>query len=215
MCHDNNFLCPVIAGEPLSFCAGACYSKFMYQCVSNTLSELPQVAQGTPFTLTASNPALPIDGKPITACGQHWSIDGQTCSYCPDVVGSNCPAGKDTVIAASDGTAAMDVVVPGGQLVYLGPDWNVHYTQAHSAYIPSGSLLTGLKAYHGGGFVNLNGNGYGWAACPPTASGGGGEDGWNLVAKNSSNAGNLNNCFGVNLKVNELPTGTVGAWQYT
>lgn len=187
----------------------------MYQCVGNVLAELPAVGQGTPFTLTASNPALPVDGRPVTACGQHWSIDGQTCSYCPDQVGSSCPAGNATVIVASEGSAAMDVMVPGGQVVYLDPYWNVGYGQAHSAYIPPGSLLEGLKAYHGGGFVNLNGNGYGWAACPPTASGGGGGSGWNLVAKNASNAGNLGNCYGVNLKVNELPQGTVGAWQYT
>lgn len=108
----------------------------------------------------------------------------------------------------------MDTLVPGGQVVYLDPYWNVGYSQAHSAYIPPGSTLTGLAAYHGGGLVNLNGNGYGWVACPPTASGGGGSS-WNLVAKNASNAASLGSCYGVNLKVNELPAGTYGAWQYT
>lgn len=115
---------------------------------------------------------------------------------------------------ASEGRVAMDTLVPGGQVVYLDPDWNVGYSQAHSAYIPPGSILTGLAAYEGGGFVNLNGNGYGWVACPPAASGGGGSS-WNLVAKNASNAGSLAKCYGVNLKVHDLAEGTIGAWQYT
>lgn len=188
----------------------------MYQCSNGVLTLLPSVDPSTPFTLTASNPALPIDGKSVTACGQHWSIGGQTCSYCPEQVGSACPVGNITAMLASDGRVAMDTEVPGGQAVYLDPYWNVGYSQAHSAYIPPGSILTGLAAYHGGGFVNLNGNGYGWAACPPTASGGGGGSGaWNLVAKNASNAAVLGNCYGVNLKVQELPQGTYGAWQYT
>jgi hypothetical protein len=116
---------------------------------------------------------------------------------------------------ASSNVAAMDTLVPGGQQVYLDPFWNVGYTQAHSAFIPPGSTTTGFAAYHGGGFVNLNGNGAGWVACPPTAAGGGGQNGWNLVAKNATNAGLLGNCFGVNLKVNELPANTFAAWQYT
>ncbi|KAB5557840.1 carbohydrate-binding module family 52 protein [Coniochaeta sp. 2T2.1] len=215
VCYDNQFLCPISSGEPLSYCSGACFSKFMYQCVNNVLSTLPAVDPTTPFTLTASNPGLPIDGKAVTACGQHWSIDGETCSYCPSQqVGSACPAGNITAMFASEGRAAMDTMVPGGQGVYLDPYWNVGYTQAHSAYIPPGSTVEGLVAYNGGGFVNLNGNGYGWAACPPTASGGGGSA-WNLVAKNATNAATLANCYGVNLKVNVLPKGTYGAWQYT
>jgi hypothetical protein len=215
VCYGNQFLCPITSGEPLSYCAGACYSKFMYQCVNNVLSLLPSVDASTPFTLTAANPTLPIDGQSVTACGQHWSVGGQTCSYCPSQqVGAACPAGNITAVIASEGRAAMDTMVPGGQVVYLDPYWNVGYSQAHSAYIPPGSTLTGLAAYKGGGFVNLNGNGYGWVACPPAASGGGGSS-WNLVAKNASNAGTLGNCYGVNLKVNELPQGQFGAWEYT
>ena len=189
----------------------------MYSCTSNVLTLLPAVASDTAFTLTASNPQLAaIDGKPVTAAGQHWVIGGTTESYCPDQVNPNCPAGNITAVVSSGGSAAMDVEVPGGQQVYLDPFWNVGYSQAHSASIPSGSLTTGFGAYHGGGFVNLNGNGWGWVACPPTAAGGGGSDGsWNLVAKNDTNAATLGNCFGVNLKINELPQGTVGAWQYT
>lgn len=214
VCYNNNFLCPIISGEPLSYCSGACYSKFMYTCSHNVLVTLPTLPQGTPFTLTASNPNLAVDGKPITAGGQRLVIGGTTSSYCP--TGVPCPPGDFTALLASGGTAAMDVMVPGGQQVFLDPYWSVHYTQAHSAYIPPGSVTTGFAAYQGGGFVNLNGNGWGWVACPPTAAGGGGGDGsWNLVAKNETNAALLGNCYGVNLKIKTLPQGTVAAWQYT
>ncbi|KAK3944340.1 carbohydrate-binding module family 52 protein [Diplogelasinospora grovesii] len=215
VCWYNQFLCPVVAGEGLSYCSGACYSTFMYTCSNNVLTLLPAMDSSTPFTLTASNPNLPaVDGKPITASGQHWSIGGVTGSYCPTQVGSACPKGDITAIVSSGGSAAMDVEVPGGQLVYLDPFWNVGYTQAHSASIPSGSITTGFGAYQGGGFVNLNGNGWGWVACPPTAAGGGGGV-WNLVAKNSTNAASLSGCTALNLKINPLPQGTIGAWQYT
>ena len=185
----------------------------MYTCKNNVLTLLPAIT--TPFTLTVSNPTLTsIHGKPVTAAGQHWLLNGQTSSYCPSQVGSACPAGTSTVIVAGSGGASMSVLVPGGQQAYLDPYWNMAYTQAHSAYIPPGSATTGFGAYQGGGFVNLNGNGWGWVACPPTASGGGGTA-WNLVAKNETNAAKLNGCTAVNLKINALPSGTFGAWQYT
>ncbi|KAH8879924.1 carbohydrate-binding module family 52 protein [Thozetella sp. PMI_491] len=214
VCWNNNFLCPVIAGEGLSPCSGACYSKFMYTCTNNAVTLLPAVASNTPFTLTAWNPTLPIHGAPVTAAGLRLVINGTTASYCPSQVGSACPPGTITALVASGGAAAMDVEVPGGQAVYLDPYWDVGYTQAHSASIPSGSLTSGFGAYQGGGFVNLNGNGWGWVACPPTAAGGGGPA-WNLVGKNDTNAARLNGCTAVNLQINTLPTGTIGAWQYT
>jgi hypothetical protein len=184
----------------------------MYTCANNVLTLLPPV--DAPFTLSVDNPSLPIHGKAVTAAGQHWLLDGETSSYCPEQVGSACPPGNTTVIVASEGRASMSVMVPGGQQAYLDPYWNMAYTQAHSAYIPSGSVVTGLVAYQGGGFINLNGNGWGWVACPPRASGPAGSA-WNLVAKNATNAYMLNECSPVNLKVNTLPGGTLGAWQYT
>ncbi|KAK4246174.1 carbohydrate-binding module family 52 protein [Corynascus novoguineensis] len=212
VCWDNQFLCPIAAGEPLSNCAGACYSKFMYSCTENVLTLLPPVE--SPFTLTADNPNLPIHGKPVTAAGQHWVVAGETGSYCPEQVGDACPPGNETVIISRNGGVAMSVMVPGGQGAYLDPYWNMGYTQAHSAYIPPGSITTGFGAYEGGGFVNLNGNGWGWAACPPRASGGGGPA-WNLVARNETNTERYNQCSPINLKINSLPSGTYGAWQYT
>lgn len=187
----------------------------MYDCVNNVLTLLPALDGAQPFTLTASNPTIAVDGWPITANGLHLWIGGTTASFCPDQVGSACPPGNITALfAGSNSGAAMDVMVPGGQAVYLDPYWNVGYTIAHSGQIPPGSLTTGFSAYQNGGFVNLNS--WGWVACPPTASGGGGNNGaWNLVAKNETNAPNLGGCYGVNLKVNTLPRNTYGAWEYT
>jgi hypothetical protein len=211
VCYSNSFLCPIIAGEPLSYCNGACYSKFMYKCPNNVLELLP--AQSGAITLTVSNPTLPVHNAPISACGQHWWIGGATCSYCPEVVPRpSCPPGNVTSMYPGSG---MNTMVPGGQQYYLDPFWNIGYTQAHSAYIPQGSTIGGFQAYQGGGFVNLNPGALGWVACPPTASGGGGNDGrWNLVAKNTTNAANLNLCTAINLKVTPYTSGSA-AWQYT
>ncbi|KAK5653174.1 hypothetical protein OQA88_9273 [Cercophora sp. LCS_1] len=215
VCWENYFLCPVTAGEPLSWCSGACYSKYMYTCANKVLTLLPAVSAGTAFQLIASNPTLPIHGQPITAGGLHWNIGGTTSSYCPTQVGSACPPGNITTMVATEGRVSMNVMVPGGQQAYLDPYWNMGYTQAHSAYIPPGSITTGFGAYEGGGFVNLNGNGWGWVACPPRASGGGGPQ-WNLVARNSTNAETLSSCTPINLKIEVVGSGSsFGAWQYT
>lgn len=37
----------------------------------------------------------------------------------------------------------MQVEVPGGQAVYIAPNGQVKYTQAHSAYMPPGSIVGG------------------------------------------------------------------------
>ncbi|KIH87704.1 hypothetical protein SPBR_08947 [Sporothrix brasiliensis 5110] len=219
VCDDGNFLCPIVAGEGLSYCSGACYSKFMYTCTNNALAQLTPLAAGTPFTLTVSNPtAAAVDGLAVDACNLRWNLGIETCSYCP-TTGVECPVGNTTVVSAPDtaagsSTPAMDVVVPGGQAVYLDPSGAVGYTQAHSAQMPGGSITGGLVPYSGGGFVNLNSGGYGWAACPPTAAGGGGT-GYTLFAVNADNKATLAGCTPVNLKVNPQPSGTIGAWQYT
>lgn len=209
VCHNDNFLCPIIAGEPLSYCNGACYSTFMYTCSDGALSQLAR-HEGA-FTLTVSNPAIEADGWPVTACGQHLWVGGETCSYCPtEVVGEeNCPPGNVTALYAPSGLAT---VVPGGQQYYLDPEWFVGYTQAHSAYVPPGSTVGGFVAFEDGGFVNVNEGALGWATCYPTASGGGGGK-WTLWSRNASSAALGEGCFAVNLKVTPAEGGA--AWQYS
>jgi len=216
VCHHSNFLCPITsAGEPLAFCAGACYSKFMYTCSSSppsssTIVLLPTVSG--PFSLVVDNPALPaLHGKPVTAGGLRWNLAGTTAAYCPVAqVGSDaCPPGRTTSFVAGDGRVSMNVMVPGGQQVYLdAQQWTMGYTQAHSAYVPPGSLREGFGAYEGGGFVNLNGGGLGWVACQEGSGGG-----WTLRGRNETNAAGLAGCTGVNLRV--VKESGFGAWQYT
>ena len=193
----------------------------MYTCSrqTNTLALLPSLSSATPFKLSVSNPSVPaINGLPISATGLHLVIGGPTSSYCPVAqVGDACPAGNTTQLVAYDGYVSMNVMVPGGQAAYLDPFSVMAYTQAHSAYIPSGSVRSGFGAYQGGGFVNLNSGGWGWVACPPRASGGGGGI-WGLVARNETTAGALGEagCVEVNLKVEVVAGGAsgAGAWQY-
>ena len=192
----------------------------MYTCSpqTNTLALLPSLPNNTPFKLSVSNPAIPLlHGLSINAASLHWNIGGNTWSYCPVAqVGAACPKGDATSMVIYDDRVAMNTMVPGGQQAYLGPDSYMAYTQAHSAYIPPGSKVTGFAAYEGGGFVNLNSGGWGWVACPPRASGGGGGS-WGLVARNESTAGALETagCKEVNLKVERWERQEYGAWQYT
>lgn len=216
-CHASTILCPIIAGEPLSLCSGACYSKFQYTCTPpplSALSLLPPLPQGTPFSLFVSNPALPaLHGAPVTASGQRLHLAGRTASYCPDVVGAAACASLANVTAfvSYNGLLSMNTMVPGGQQAYFGPEGEVGYTQAHSASMPAGSRQTGFGVYEGGGMVNVNGGGLGWAACPPTGSSG--RVGWGLVARGVG-GGNATGCTSVNLEVRALGKGA-SVWQYT
>ncbi|KAL8371191.1 hypothetical protein RB595_001169 [Gaeumannomyces hyphopodioides] len=218
VCHDGVFLCPIVNGEALSRCGGACYSRFMYQCGGDSvLAQLPRLDPGARFALRAWNPAAGpgVHGRPVNACGRAWGVGGPTCSYCPvEVVGAACPAGNETSMAYPGG---MNVVVPGGQAYYLDAGWGVGYTQAHSASVPPGATLGGLVAYQGGGFVNLNGPATNWVACPPTAGGGGGgggNTGWHLRSENATTAPNRGDCVGINLAV-EILGNEAAAWQYS
>jgi len=221
VCWSNQFLCPIVAGEPLSYCGGACYSKFMYTCASdtNTLATLPKLT-GTPFKLTVVNPALSaMDGQPVSAVNGRLILGGPTGSYCPtEQVGAACPAGNITALVAHDtGYLGMKVMVPGGQQAYLTTDGGVAYTQAHSAYIPPGSTQNGFVAYRGGGFFHQASGSAGWVACPPRRLPAGEPLRYSLFAQNTTTADGFatQGCTKVNLKVEALPETTVGAWQYT
>jgi hypothetical protein len=212
VCYNGNFLCPIIAGEALKQCGNACYSTFQYTCTGAALSQLPRTA--SPVTLTAWNPTVPaIHGQPVTACGLKLWVGGATCAYCPSAVPPpSCPAGTSTVILPA--AEAMDVEVPGGQQMFLDPQWFVGYTQAHSAAVPVGSTRGGLVAYQGGGFININAGALGWKSCFSTASGGGGGR-WTLVSYNASSQHLYTQCPSVQLKVKIQPSNVFGAWQYT
>jgi hypothetical protein len=118
----------------------------------------------------ATRSASPIHFRGLTARGGKFYLGGPgPTSYCPvEVVGAACPPGNSTVLAGGDETLSMGVIVPGGQQVYVAPDGALSYTQAHSAYIPPGSVRDGFSREQptGGqsfGYLNFD---TGFVACP-------------------------------------------------
>ncbi|CAO2654418.1 Nn.00g111510.m01.CDS01 [Neocucurbitaria sp. VM-36] len=95
------------------------------------------------FGVMSARSASPIHLLQLTARGGKFYLGGPgPSSYCPvEQVGDACPPGNSTVLAGGDKTLALGVVVPGGQQVYVAPDGSLSYTVAHSAYIPTGSII--------------------------------------------------------------------------
>lgn len=72
------------------------------------------------FGVIAARSASPIHLQPLSASGEQIWIGKKTAAYCPkEVVGKNCPPGKETNFAGGDGTLGMGTLVPGGQQVYI------------------------------------------------------------------------------------------------
>ncbi|KAI1125614.1 hypothetical protein F5Y10DRAFT_226818 [Nemania abortiva] len=115
-------------------------------------------------------------GKAINASGGKFYINRNTSTYCPEgVSGLDCSlyAGSGTTFVTSNETTTMSLVVtvPGGQQVYVAPDGSLSYTQAHSAYIPEGSIITGFSRQQSVAFgapVVLSNAGQSWNLCPVT-----------------------------------------------
>jgi len=170
----------------------------------------------TPYTFLALRSASPIHFGSINASGGKIWIGKETSSYCPV---DTCPSGKVTAFLVND-TAAMDVVVPGGQQVYIDPTGALSFTQAHSAYIPEGSILTGFHLTDSGNngityFANSNG---GFLACPADHKGNGPwqifvDLGHKLKSKNVPSK-NKRDCLGFTAAGGAYTTEQTAAWQY-
>ncbi|KAI1822989.1 hypothetical protein F4861DRAFT_512308 [Xylaria intraflava] len=113
-------------------------------------------------------------GTPINAAGGKFYINRESSTYCPDgVSGLDCSAfdGTGTSLEVNDDTTiGLVVTVPGGQPVYVAPDGSLSYTQAHSIYIPPGSIADGFAlplAPHLGK-PTLIFQGRTWYLCPVT-----------------------------------------------
>ncbi|KAE8152403.1 hypothetical protein BDV25DRAFT_67183 [Aspergillus avenaceus] len=170
---------------------------------------LAAAAEPTPFGVMSSHSASPVHLLPMNAAGQKFWLGGETSSYCP--ISSGCPDGKYTVFAAGGG--ALDVVVPGGQQVYVDEDGALSFTQAHSAYIPPGSSLGPFEHKPGKPFGYYSFNGWGatgFMACPTEDSR------WQVFAAIHNATvpqGNVNDCIGFSALA--VPSNaTAGAWQY-
>jgi hypothetical protein len=147
----------------------------------------------------------------MNAAGQKFWLGGQTSSYCPTQVGQNCPPGNQTVLAP--GGNSLDVVVPGGQQVYVDPAGALSFTQAHSAYIPPGSSVGNLAYEPGTPWAHYTFNGWGASglmACPTE------DNRWQVFAAIDNAtvpSGNVGDCLGFSALA--LPyKGDAPAWQY-
>lgn len=107
----------------------------------------------------------------------------------------------------------QNVMVPGGQQVYVNPEGALSFTQAHSAYIPPGSAVGPFKYEPGENFGHYTFNGWGasgFMACPAE------DDKWQVFAalQNATvPSGDVADCLGFSAMA---VTGnqTAAAWQY-
>jgi hypothetical protein len=136
----------------------------------------------TGFGLIATHSTSPIHLQTINISGGGLMIGTDSSTYCPSgIQGLDCSHFSNSTqldCAASDGsvtTCSPQVVVPGGQQLYVDPKsgW-VSVTTPHSAYIPEGALQGGFKytaqtkgAQEGLGNLGFCGGGAeGFVACP-------------------------------------------------
>ncbi|RDL31916.1 uncharacterized protein BP5553_09318 [Venustampulla echinocandica] len=165
-----------------------------------------------PFTAGAWNPSNRWTGVAINASGRGFWIGKDSSSYCPVVKGLDCTAfpGTSTVFAGGSGTLSLDVAVPGGQQVFVGPDGALGYTGAHSASIPVGAVTTGFLRFQsvaGGAPVPMTFEGSGFRACPVD------ETQENVYQVFASAVGtDPGNCIQFQLRTYSAPG--ISAWQY-
>jgi hypothetical protein len=119
-----------------------------------------------PFGVTAARSGSDIHFLPLTASGGHFWLGGKSQTYCPSSVGASCYKQNDTIIYGGN---ALDVIVPGGQQIYVDGTGALSFTVPHSGYIPAGSS-TGPFKYSPGqsiGTWTYSGQGAsGFMACP-------------------------------------------------
>ncbi|BCS18906.1 putative IgE binding protein [Aspergillus puulaauensis] len=164
------------------------------------------------FTVMATRSASPIHFLPLNAAGQSFWLGGKPSTYCP--LPSGCPPGNTTVLAGNG--AALSVVVPGGQQVYVAPSGALKFTQAHSAYIPPGSSYGPFEYKPGAqgssfGYYEYSGWGAkGFMACPTD------DNRWQVFAalQNATvPSGEVKDCLGFNALA--VPSNQTGqTWQY-
>ncbi|KAJ5557027.1 hypothetical protein N7494_000942 [Penicillium frequentans] len=185
-----------------------------------------------PFGVTAARSGSPIHFLPLTASGSHFFLGGKSSTYCPSEVVPGC-AGRtnDTIIY---GQSALDVVVPGGQSIYVAPSGALSFTTPHSGYIPAGSSQ-GPFVYTPGASGNplgtwtYSGQGAsGFMACPVPASNSGSAAArraaaaapptWQVYAAQQNATvptGNVTDCLGFDaLAVGMNVTSNSLAWEY-
>ncbi|KAJ6164992.1 hypothetical protein N7470_003664 [Penicillium chermesinum] len=104
----------------------------------------------------------------------------------------------------------MDVEVPGGQQTYVEASGALAFTQAHSAYIPAGASVGGLRYEPGKPWSHLTYKDTGLMACPTE------DKRWQVyVAQQNATvpSGKVSDCLGFSA-IALTYKGDIPAWQY-
>ncbi|CAK4031718.1 Hypothetical predicted protein [Lecanosticta acicola] len=203
---------PALAGITL---ASTTIINLVLAASSNTTGVFDQT-----FTLIAARSASPIHLQAINATGGGLWIGKPQATYCPNATAEGipipCPQSSQTIFTGPDEEThgiALDVDVPGGQMLYIDPTCGaVRYTTAHSEEEPAGALTGGwtldqLASFGELAYVN------GTVFCPETGSV---QDpdlktAWQMFA--ALDGLNFTNCLGADLLTTNA-TGP-GAWEYS
>ncbi|EPS37565.1 hypothetical protein H072_8746 [Dactylellina haptotyla CBS 200.50] len=169
------------------------------------------------FGFLALRSASPIHFSSLNANGGKIWLGKPTSTYCP-VAKNLCPKGKDTSFWINNQywTASMNAIVPGGQQLYIDPTGALSYTQAHSAFIPSGSITKGFQVKkEANDLYYLSHCEGGFLACPPNKSGTGP---WKVfidvkgkLKDKDVPSKSKNDCLGFNVAGNPVKD---AVWQY-
>ncbi|KAL8823795.1 MAG: hypothetical protein Q9170_008316 [Blastenia crenularia] len=186
-------------------------------------STLSPVKASAPFTIKAYNSESPIHMMDITASYNKFFVGNATGSFCPKAI-PNCPRGNVTALEVTNtGGAHMDVGIPGGQAVYIGPQGQLRFSQAR---VPVGRDATmiefalsvnpipappGVSAFVFSGV----GKASGYLACPVTPKGP-----WQVFADLASiqdswvPGGDVSNCIGFDALAADYTSPAPAAYEY-
>ncbi|OQE93174.1 hypothetical protein PENNAL_c0006G11911 [Penicillium nalgiovense] len=175
------------------------------------------------FSVMSARSASPVHLLPLNAAGTYFWLGGNAHTYSP-VPG--VPDTNQTVIANGH---FLDVVVPGGQAIYVDNKGALRFTSPHSAYEPAGSS-DGPFVYTPGnsfGHWSFKGQGAsGFMACPTTNGTSGyrrslrdaaAAPKWQVYAalKNATvPSGKVDDCLGFEALAVAVNTTSPVAWEY-
>lgn len=174
---------------------------------STTLTTATATATAAPtsdsstFTLVSIKSGSDLQYSPVHASAQKLQLGG-------DLSTSTSPAGvpvpQTNVTSFTTGSQnglSLNVVVPGGQQVFVNADGVLGYTTPHSGVLPTGAITTGFSLSNND--LQFNGKQQ-FVACPVGASG--------LYDIAVQEKVTQNSCVGIALRAT---TGTVApAWQW-
>ncbi|KAI0439531.1 hypothetical protein F4803DRAFT_568443 [Xylaria telfairii] len=168
-----------------------------------SISEARQSALDGPFIARLSGGN--VFNKAVNASDGHFFTNRPTNTYCPgDPVNCSYYNGNETIFYLGAGTTlGLDSHVPGGQRVYIGPDGALSFTQAHSNYMPPGSIETGFSRQQGIEGVYLNVADREWYICVQP-----GND-YQVFSLNTTHS----NCFEAEIKTYYTPN-SGHVWEY-